>query len=145
MLEMEKVKKEEAEAECQLQKLKTRNEDFEVPPTKDYILQKSKVDELRQKAKTWRRKVEIAEMKLKTVRSNWRVLCNKQNLGEIHVEGLEGGAGDQQVGGGSGNVSWFWGVIEFFLSTYSCIFYFCLNYKMYKLKFSLKFQWYLIF
>ena len=41
------------------------------------------------------------------------MLCNKQNLGEIQVEGLEGGAGDQQVGGGSGNVSWFGGFMEF--------------------------------
>ena len=98
-VEDQKVKKEESEAESQLDKLKTRNEDYEVPPTKDYILQKSKVDELRQKAKTWRRKVEIAEMKLKTVRSNWRVLCNKQNLAEIHLE-VE--AGDQGSGNNSG-------------------------------------------
>ena len=81
-IEMEKVKKEELEARTQLDKLKTRNEDFEVPETSDYILQKSKVDELRQKAKTWNRKVEIAEMKLRTVRSNWRVYCNKQNLSD---------------------------------------------------------------
>jgi len=46
-IEMEKVKKEELEARTQLDKLKTRNEDFEVPETSDYILQKSKVDELR--------------------------------------------------------------------------------------------------
>lgn len=81
-IEMEKVKREELEAKTQLNKLKTRNDDFEVPETKDYILQKSKVDELRQKAKTWNRKVEIAEMKLRTVRSNWRVLCNKQSMSD---------------------------------------------------------------
>lgn len=81
-LEMEKVKKEEQEARQQLNKLKGRLEDYEVPATKEYILQKCKVDELRQKVKTWHRKVEISEMKLRTVRSNWKVLCNKQNMSD---------------------------------------------------------------
>jgi len=77
--EMEKVKCEVVRAKQNLERLKNKMEDYEVPATKNYIDQKSKLDELRQKAKTWMRKVEIAEMKLKSVNNNWRVLCSKQN------------------------------------------------------------------
>ena len=110
-VEMEKVKKEELEARIQLNKLKTRTDDFDVPETKDYILQKFKVDELREKAKTWNRKVEIAEMKLRTVKNSWRVLCNKQNL-------VDGESDDGETGEISG-----FGRIFGFILYFSIFFY----------------------
>jgi len=79
--EQVRVDREVEEAREQLQKLKNKMDDFEVPATKNYILSKSKLDELRQSAKTWMRKVEISEMKLKSATQTWRSHCAKQATG----------------------------------------------------------------
>lgn len=77
--EMEQVKEEVGDAAAQLQKLKAKMDDYEVPPPADYISQKSNLDELRQITKTWIRKVEIADMKLSSVQNKWRLMCCKHN------------------------------------------------------------------
>ena len=73
------VKKDIEEAKLGLSNIEQKTEDFQVPPTRDYIQSKLKLEEIRHKAGIWLRKVEIAELKLKSVGSRWRSICSKNN------------------------------------------------------------------
>jgi len=79
--ECRRVIEEVTTARQNLARLDKKIHNYDVPPPKAYIQEKTKLDELRQQIKTWERKVEIAEMKLRSVKTNWRILCAKQNQG----------------------------------------------------------------
>lgn len=67
------------EAKSALSDIKQKVEDFRVPETKEYIQGKLKLEEIRHKAGIWLRKVEIAELKLRSVSGRWRSVCKKQD------------------------------------------------------------------
>merc|ERR1712071_478926 len=65
-------------AKHNLAKLTKKMHNYDVPAPEEYIKTKSGLDELRQCIKTWQRKVEISEMNLRSVSTQWRKLCAKQ-------------------------------------------------------------------
>jgi len=67
------------EAKSALGDIKQKVEDFRVPETKEYIQGKLKLEGIRHKAGIWLRKVEIAELKLRSVSGRWRSVCKKQD------------------------------------------------------------------
>lgn len=48
--------------------------DFKVPEVQDYVRKKATLSELRKTAKSWERKVEIAQMALNTHKKSWKLL-----------------------------------------------------------------------
>jgi len=77
--ERSRAEVEVASAKKSLGALRDKLAEYDVPETREYVQQKIKLDEMRHKASIWMRKLEITEMKLKTVASNWRVMCRKQS------------------------------------------------------------------
>lgn len=55
-------------------KLRAQLAEFKVPQVMDYVQEKAGVYELQKKVKSWERKVEIADMALKTHRKTWQQL-----------------------------------------------------------------------
>jgi len=68
-----------------LQQLNDRVENHRVPSTRSYILQKKKLDECRVQNRSWKRKVDIAKLKLSGLTSFWNKLCAKQRLIEAQL------------------------------------------------------------
>merc|ERR1711881_141128 len=68
-----------------LQQLNDRVENHRVPSTRSYILQKKKLDECRAQNRSWKRKVDIAKLKLSGLTSFWNKLCAKQRLIEAQL------------------------------------------------------------
>jgi len=77
--EMEAVSMEVETYNEQLSKLKGQTEDYEVPPTSVYRSSKVKLDELREKATTCSRKVDIAEKILRKYQNQWSLACRLNN------------------------------------------------------------------
>jgi len=77
--EMNGVTCEVQEYNEQLLKLKAQTEDYEVPPTSVYRSSKVQLDELREKVKTYSRKVDIAEKNLRKYQNQWKIVCRKNN------------------------------------------------------------------
>lgn len=69
--ETEVVEEERAKAEKINRKLRQQLADFRVPEVMEYVTEKADLYELQKKVKSWERKVEIAEMSLKTHRKTW--------------------------------------------------------------------------
>lgn len=70
-VETQQVEEERAKAETQNKKLCRQLSDFRVPPVFDYVQDKMENTDLEKSIKAWERKVEIAEMSLKTYRKAW--------------------------------------------------------------------------
>ncbi|XP_046340431.1 coiled-coil domain-containing protein 113-like [Haliotis rufescens] len=65
------VEQERAKAENINRKLRQQLADFRVPEVMEYVSEKADLYEIQKKVKSWERKVEIAEMALKTHRKTW--------------------------------------------------------------------------
>nr|KAG5703440.1 hypothetical protein BaRGS_022489 [Batillaria attramentaria] len=65
-------RKERAKAEKINRKLRQQLADYRVPDVMHYVQEKADLYELQKKVKSWERKVEIADMALKTHRKTWR-------------------------------------------------------------------------
>ncbi|XP_069113903.1 cilia- and flagella-associated protein 263-like [Argopecten irradians] len=68
------VEVERAKAEKINRKLRQQLADYRVPEVMDYVTEKADLYELQKKVRSWERKVEIAEMALKTHRKSWNQL-----------------------------------------------------------------------
>lgn len=68
------VEQERAKAEGINKKLRKQLTDYRVPDVMDYVTEKADLYEIQKKVKSWERKVEIAEMALKTHRKKWQQL-----------------------------------------------------------------------
>ncbi|XP_076469850.1 cilia- and flagella-associated protein 263-like [Babylonia areolata] len=66
------VEAERAKAEKINRKLRRQLADYRVPDVMEYVQEKADLYEIQKKVKSWERKVEIAEMALKTHRKTWR-------------------------------------------------------------------------
>ncbi|KAL5021439.1 hypothetical protein ScPMuIL_000594 [Solemya velum] len=71
------VEVDRAKAEKINRKLRGQLTDYRVPDVMEYVTEKADLYELQKKVKSWERKVEIAEMALKTHRKTW----NQMQLG----------------------------------------------------------------
>lgn len=72
--ETEQVEDDRAKAEKINRKLRQQLADFRVPEVMEYVGEKADLYELQKKVKSWERKVEIAEMALRTHRKAWKQL-----------------------------------------------------------------------
>lgn len=70
--ETEVVELERAKAELINKKLRRQLSTFRVPEVMEYVMEKGDLYEIQKKVKSWERKVDIAEMALKTHRNTWR-------------------------------------------------------------------------
>ncbi|XP_071503610.1 cilia- and flagella-associated protein 263-like [Diadema antillarum] len=70
--ETETVEEERASAEELNRRLRQQLEDYKVPDVVEYVQEKADLYELQKTVKSWERKVEIAEMALKTHRKTWQ-------------------------------------------------------------------------
>ncbi|XP_069510613.1 cilia- and flagella-associated protein 263 [Ambystoma mexicanum] len=70
-MEAEQVEEERSKAEAQNKALRRQLADFRVPPIFDYVEDKMENSELEKNIKAWERKVDIAEMSMKTYRKAW--------------------------------------------------------------------------
>ncbi|OWF48016.1 coiled-coil domain-containing protein 113-like [Mizuhopecten yessoensis] len=68
------VEVERAKAEKINRKLRQQLADYRVPEVMEYVTEKADLYELQKKVRSWERKVEIAEMALKTHRKSWNQL-----------------------------------------------------------------------
>lgn len=72
--ETKSVEQERSKAEKINRKLRQQLGDYKVPDVMEYVGEKANLYELQKKVRTWERKVEIAEMALKTHRKAWTQL-----------------------------------------------------------------------
>ncbi|XP_041454175.1 coiled-coil domain-containing protein 113-like [Lytechinus variegatus] len=70
--ETETVEEERSSAEELNRRLRHQLEDYKVPEVVEYVQEKADLYELQKTVKSWERKVEIAEMALKTHRKTWQ-------------------------------------------------------------------------
>jgi len=70
--ETEVVEVERAKAEQINKKLRRQLATFSVPDVMEYVVEKADLYDIQKKVKSWGRKVDIAEMALKTHRNTWR-------------------------------------------------------------------------
>lgn len=70
--ETEVVELERAKAEQINKKLRRQLSTFRVPEVMEYVMEKADLYDIQKKVKSWERKVDIAEMALKTHRNTWR-------------------------------------------------------------------------
>ncbi|XP_052817565.1 coiled-coil domain-containing protein 113-like [Mya arenaria] len=68
------VEEERAKAERRNKKLRQQLADYRVPEVMEYVSEKADLYELQKKVKSWERKVDIAEMALRTHRKTWQQL-----------------------------------------------------------------------
>ena len=66
------VEDERSKAETINRKLRQQLADYRVPEVMEYVEEKAELYEIQKKVKSWERKVEIAEMALKTHRKAWK-------------------------------------------------------------------------
>ncbi|XP_078687929.1 cilia- and flagella-associated protein 263-like [Branchiostoma floridae x Branchiostoma belcheri] len=69
--ETNSVEEERSKAEKENKKYRTQLADYRVPDVLDYVQDKADLYELQKTVKSWERKVEIAEMALKTHKKTW--------------------------------------------------------------------------
>ncbi|XP_018431136.1 PREDICTED: coiled-coil domain-containing protein 113 [Nanorana parkeri] len=72
--ETQQVEQERAKAESLNKKLRKQLSDYRVPAVLDYVHEKMQQEELENSIRTWERKVELAELSLKTQRRSWEQL-----------------------------------------------------------------------
>ncbi|XP_040185213.1 coiled-coil domain-containing protein 113 [Rana temporaria] len=72
--ETQQVEQERAKAESLNKKLRKQLSDYRVPDVLDYVHEKMEQEELEKTIRAWERKVEIAELSLKTQRRSWEQL-----------------------------------------------------------------------
>ncbi|XP_068115526.1 cilia- and flagella-associated protein 263 isoform X2 [Hyperolius riggenbachi] len=72
--ETELVEQERAKAESLNKKLRKQLSDYRVPEVLQYVQEKMEQEELEKSIRAWERKVEIAELSLKTQRRSWEQL-----------------------------------------------------------------------
>lgn len=72
--ETQMVEKERAKAEALNSRLKQQLADYKVPDVLDYVTERADLYELNKTVRMWERKVEIAQMALKTNQKTWRKL-----------------------------------------------------------------------
>jgi len=70
--ETEVVEVERSKAEQINKKLRRQLATFRVPDVMEYVMEKADLYDIQKKVKSWERKVDIAEMALKTHRNTWR-------------------------------------------------------------------------
>jgi len=70
--ETQVVEVERAKAEQINKKLRRQLATFRVPEVMEYVMEKADLYDIQKKVKSWERKVDIAEMALKTHRNTWR-------------------------------------------------------------------------
>ncbi|XP_075045526.1 cilia- and flagella-associated protein 263 isoform X1 [Mixophyes fleayi] len=70
-LETELVEQERSKAESLNKKLRTQLSDYRVPEVLHYVHEKMEQEELEKNIRAWERKVEIAELSLRTQRRSW--------------------------------------------------------------------------
>ncbi|XP_063801912.1 coiled-coil domain-containing protein 113 isoform X1 [Pseudophryne corroboree] len=70
-VETEQVEQERAKAESLNKKLRTQLGDYRVPEVLRYVQEKMEQEELEKNIRAWERKVEIAELSLRTQRRSW--------------------------------------------------------------------------
>lgn len=70
--ETEVVEVERAKAEQINKKLRRQLATFRVPEVMEYVMEKADLYDIQKKVKSWERKVDMAEMALKTHRNTWR-------------------------------------------------------------------------
>ncbi|XP_005090523.1 coiled-coil domain-containing protein 113 [Aplysia californica] len=81
--ETQVVEVERAKAELINKKLRRQLATFRVPDVMDYVMEKADLYDLQKKVKSWERKVDIAEMALKTHRNTWRQMqMNSAAMGQ---------------------------------------------------------------
>ncbi|XP_060066425.1 coiled-coil domain-containing protein 113-like [Ylistrum balloti] len=79
------VEVERAKAEKINRKLRQQLADYRVPEVMEYVTEKADLYELQKKVRSWERKVEIAEMALKTHRKSW----NQLQAGANQMQGTQ--------------------------------------------------------
>ncbi|XP_064611526.1 coiled-coil domain-containing protein 113-like [Liolophura sinensis] len=72
--ETDAVEQERSKAEKINRKLRQQLADFRVPEVMEYVNEKADLYEIQKKVKSWERKVEIADMALKTHRKTWNLM-----------------------------------------------------------------------
>ncbi|XP_073461731.1 cilia- and flagella-associated protein 263 [Aquarana catesbeiana] len=72
--ETQQVEQERAKAESLNKKLRKQLSDYRVPDVLNYVHEKMEQEELEKSIRAWERKVEIAELSLKTQRRSWEQL-----------------------------------------------------------------------
>ncbi|CAH1780224.1 unnamed protein product [Owenia fusiformis] len=75
------VEEERSKAEKINRKLRQQLEDYRVPHVMEYVNERADMYELSKKVRSWERKVEIAEMALKTHRKTWK---------QMRMQGMQG-------------------------------------------------------
>ncbi|XP_044125882.1 coiled-coil domain-containing protein 113 isoform X2 [Bufo gargarizans] len=70
-VETEQVEQERAKAESLNKKLRKQLSDYRVPGVLQYVQEKMEQEELEKNVRAWERKVEIAELSLRTQRRSW--------------------------------------------------------------------------
>ncbi|XP_040265935.1 coiled-coil domain-containing protein 113 isoform X1 [Bufo bufo] len=70
-VETEQVEQERAKAESLNKKLRKQLSDYRVPDVLEYVQEKMEQEELEKNVRAWERKVEIAELSLRTQRRSW--------------------------------------------------------------------------
>ena len=73
------VDKEMKRAEASNKEARRLLEDYRVPDVMEYVQEKASLYELKKAVKVWERKVEIAEMGLRTHKQTWKQLCKQSN------------------------------------------------------------------
>lgn len=71
------VEKETKRAEASNKEARQLLEDYKVPDVMEYVQEKASLYELKKAVKIWERKVEIAEMGLRTHKQTWKKLCKQ--------------------------------------------------------------------
>lgn len=71
-LETEQVEQERAKAESLNKKLRKQLSNYRVPDVLQYVQEKMEQEELEKNVRAWERKVEIAELSLRTQRRRWK-------------------------------------------------------------------------
>ncbi|XP_041375443.1 coiled-coil domain-containing protein 113-like [Gigantopelta aegis] len=80
--ETKTVEVERAKAESINRKLRQELADYRVPDVMQYVQEKADLYEIKKKVKSWERKVEIADMALKTHRKTWNQIQRGSGLSE---------------------------------------------------------------
>ncbi|KAH3692534.1 coiled-coil domain-containing protein 113-like isoform X2 [Dreissena polymorpha] len=81
------VEDERAKAEKRNRKLRQQLADYRVPEVMEYVGEKADLYELQKKVKSWERKVEIADMALRTHRKTWQQMkiSSHQMANQFHL------------------------------------------------------------
>jgi len=89
-LEMDLVEREKSEAEDANKKYQQQLQDYKVPDVMEYVEEKAQLYNLHKAVQSWERKVEIAQMALKTHQNTWaKMKADAGQENNIHKGGVQ--------------------------------------------------------